>query len=295
MNKKIITLIITLAAVCGVASAQPKNAYCPTPNHRGAGKMNVVDTTRIRVWYAFNADDVKKVNTYIDQQRLDIGKHLMKYYSDFLFCSDSVISNWSKTHPGARSVPRFHGNGGKDSDTWSEYEYSDLFISGGKLTEYATMPQWLESNNSYYAEPYPLQQWQMGAETQTILGHRCQKATCHWRGRDFVAWFAPGIPVKAGPWKFGGLPGLILKLQDTAGIYRFEAVQISSKPYPIYKYDFKAYRASTRDKVWKMQKTFNENWFKAAGYRKATIDASGNMIPGESVSKFTPYEPLEKE
>ena len=132
MNKKIITLILALAAVCGVASAQPKNAYCPTPNQRGAGKMNVVDTTRIRVWYAFNADDVKKVNTYIDQQRLDIGKHLMKYYSDFLFCSDSVISNWSKTHPGARSVPRFHGNGGKDSDTWSEYEYSDIFISGGE-------------------------------------------------------------------------------------------------------------------------------------------------------------------
>ena len=295
MNKRIITIIITLAAVCGVASAQPKNAYCPTPNHRGAGKMNVVDTTRIRVWYAFNADDVKKVNTYIDQQRLDIGKHLMKYYSDFLFCSDSVISNWSKTHPGARSVPRFHGNGGKDSDTWSEYEYSDIFISDGKLTEYATMPQWLESNNSYYTEPYPLQQWQMGAETQTILGHRCQKATCHWRGRDFVAWFAPDIPVKAGPWKFGGLPGLILKLQDTAGVYRFEAVQISSRPYPIYKYDFKAYRASTREKVWKMQKTFNENWFKAADYHKASVDAAGNVVMGEAVSKFTPYEPLEKE
>lgn len=294
-RKKIITIIIALASVCGGASAQPKNAYCPTPNHRGAGKMTVVDTTRIRVWYAFNADDVKKVNTYIDQQRLDIGKHLMKYYSDFLFCSDSVIANWSKTHPGARSVPRFHGNGGQKPDRWSEYEYSDLFISGGKLTEYATMPQWLESNNSYYTEPYPLQQWQMGTETQTILGHRCQKATCHWRGRDFVAWFAPDIPVKAGPWKFGGLPGLILKLKDTAGVYRFEAVQISSKPYPIYKYDFKAYRASTREKVWKMQKTFNENWFKASGYRKATIDASGNMIPGENVSKYTPYEPLEKE
>ena len=295
MNKKIITLIITLAAVCGGASAQPKNAYCPTPNHRGAGKMNVVDTTRIRVWYAFNADDVKKVNTYIDQQRLDIGKHLMKYYSDFLFCSDSVISNWSKTHPGARSVPRFHGNGGKDSDTWSEYEYSDLFISNGKLTEYATMPMWLGKYNAYYTEPYPLQQWKMGAETQTILGHRCQKATCHWRGRDFVAWFAPDIPVKAGPWKFGGLPGLILKLQDKAGIYRFEAVQISSKPSPIYKYDFKAYRASTREKVWKMQKTFNENWFKATDYHKATVDAAGNMIMGEAVSIFTPYNPLELE
>jgi hypothetical protein len=101
--------------------------------------------------------------------------------------------------------------------------------------------------------------------------------------------------VKAGPWKFGGLPGLILKLQDTAGVYRFEAVQISSKPYPIYKYDFKNYTRSTREKVWKMQKAFNENWFKAADYHKATVDASGNMIMGEAVSKYTPYYPLELE
>ncbi len=64
-------IVFILATLCySWASAQPKNAYCPTPNHRGAGKMTVVDTTRIRVWYAFNADDVKKVNTYIDQQRL---------------------------------------------------------------------------------------------------------------------------------------------------------------------------------------------------------------------------------
>jgi GLPGLI family protein len=257
--------------------------------------MAVVDTTRIRVWYAFNADDVKDENTYIDHQRLDIGKRVTKYYSEFLFRSDSLIVEWKKAHPGAEAVPGFLGNGGKKQDKWSEYEYSDLFISNGELTEYATMPLSLVKYNSYYTEPYPLQQWTMGTETQDILGHRCQKATCHWRGRDFVAWFAPDIPVKAGPWKFGGLPGLILKLQDTAGIYRFEAVQISSKPSPIYKYDFKAYRASTREKVWKMQKTFNENWFKAADYHKASVDAAGNVVVGEAVSKFTPYSPLELE
>ena len=227
--KQLIVYIVT-CFVCLSALAQPKNAHCPTPNSRDAGKMNVVDTTRIRVWYAFNADNVKDVNTYIDQQRLDIGKRVIKYYSDFLFRSDSLIGAWAKSHPGSRTAPRFLGNGGKKPDRWSEYEYSDLFISGGKLTEYATMPQSLGKYNAYYTETYPLQQWKMGAETQTILGHRCQKATCHWRGRDFVAWFAPDIPVKAGPWKFGGLPGLILKLQDTAGVYRFEAVQISSKP-----------------------------------------------------------------
>ena len=64
---------------------------------------------------------------------------------------------------------------------------------------------------------------------------------------------------------------------------------------PIYKYDFKAYRASTREKVWKMQKTFNEHWFKAADYHKASVDAAGNVVMGEAVSKFTPYSPLELE
>ena len=295
MNKKLISLIIALAALFSGAYAQPKNAYCMAPSNRGAGKKTVVDTTRIRVWYAFNADNVKDVNTYIDQQRLDIGKHVSKYYSDFLFRSDSLVAVWVKSHPRAQTVPIRLGNGGKKPDTWCECEYSDLFIENGKLTVYATMPQGLGRYNAYYKEPYPLQQWRMGTETQTILGHRCQKATCHWRGRDFVAWFATDIPVKAGPWKFGGLPGLILKLQDTAGAYRFEAVQISSKPYPIYKYDFKNYTRSTREKVWKQQKAFNENWFKATDYHKATVDASGNMIMGEAVSKYTSYYPLELE
>lgn len=161
--KQLIVYIIMNLVCCG-SWAQPKNAHCPIPNRRDAGKMTVVDTTRIRVWYAFNADDVKDENTYIDQQRLDIGRHVTKYYSDFYFCSDSLIAAWLKAHPGARSVPRFLGNGGKKYGTWSEYECSDLFISNGKLTEYATMPMSLGKYNSYYTEPYPLQQWRMGSE-----------------------------------------------------------------------------------------------------------------------------------
>ena len=149
MNKKLITLIIVLTALCSGANAQPKNAYCSAPSHRGAGKMTVIDTTRIRVWYAFNADNVKDVNTYIDHQRLDIGKRVTKYYSDFLFRSDSLVALWHKSHPGAQSVPIRLGNGGKKPDTWSEYEYSDLFIENGKMTAYATMPQGLGRYNAF--------------------------------------------------------------------------------------------------------------------------------------------------
>ncbi len=73
MNKRFITVFLALAAMCSEASAQPKKSTCPIPGDRGVGKITVVDTTRIRVWYAFNADNVKDVNTYLDQQRLDIG------------------------------------------------------------------------------------------------------------------------------------------------------------------------------------------------------------------------------
>ena len=291
----IFVFLITFGAYNNCLFAQPKNAHVSTPISRKAGNMSVVDTTRIRVWYAFNADDIKNEDTYIDCQRLDVGKRVIKYYSEFLFRSDSLIAVWKKKNPGANVVPRFLGNGGKKKSRWSEYEYSDIFISNGKLTEYASMPSSLEKYNSHYTEPYPLQQWKIGTETQTILGYQSQKATCRWRGRDFVAWFTSSIPVKAGPWKFGGLPGLILKLQDTDGLYRFEAVQISSKPFPIHKYDFKNYHSSTREKVWKMQKSFNENYPKAAGLRKVSFDAKGHAIPGEAISKYTPYEPLEKE
>ena len=45
--------------------------------------MTVVDTTILKVWYAFNADGVKDVNTCIGQQCLDLEKRIMKYCSDF--------------------------------------------------------------------------------------------------------------------------------------------------------------------------------------------------------------------
>lgn len=293
MKRTLSLLAIVLISLS--ATAQPKHAHCPAPIHRDVGKKSIIDTTRIRVWYAFNAENIKDENTYIDQQRLDIGKRVTKYYSDFLHRSDSLIVLWKKAHPGVESVPRFLGDGGKDKDEWSEYQYSDIFIAKGQMTVYATMPMYLGKYNSYYTEPYPQQQWKMGSETTIILGHKCQKATCHWRGRDFVAWFAPDIPVKAGPWKFGGLPGLILKVADSTGTYRFEAVQISSKKSPIYKFDFRSYSASTREKVWKWHKQFNENWWKASDYHKASFDAAGHVVVGEAVSIHTPYKPLELE
>lgn len=297
MDKRIIPILLALAVSIGT-SAQPKGTgRCPRPIHpRDFSKMDVLDTTRLRVRYAFCAEKIGDPQTYIDLQRLDVGRRVVKYYSQFVYLSDSLCTLWCKMNPQAQTVPGWLGEGGREPEQWSEYEWSDYFFQDGQLTEYCQMPQWLHRENSWYTEPAPKQQWTLHGETQTIIGYRCQRATCRFRGRDFEAWFAPDIPVRRGPWKFGGLPGLILKVYDKDRLYTFEAIGLETRPYPITRFwQYRDYHHSTRDKVWKMQRKFNENWFKAVDFHKGTVDASGNMVMGEAVSIHTPYEPLELE
>ena len=60
--------------------------------------------------------------------------------------------------------------------------------------------------------------------------HTMQRDTVRWlatsdfRGRHWTAWFATDIPVSDGPWKLGGLPGLILEAYDKGHQYTFTAV-----------------------------------------------------------------------
>lgn len=298
MNKKILIIVFAFATVCVGANAQPKEGgHCPSPIYsRDFSKMEVLDTTRLRVRYAFCAEKIDDPKTYIDLQRLDVGKRVVKYYSQFVYLSDSLVTLWWKENKGARSGTSWLGEGGREKGQWSEYEWSDYFFENGKLTEYCQMPLWLNKYNSCYTEPAPKQQWTLHTETQTVIGYKCQRATCRFRGRDFEAWFAPSIPVKRGPWKFQGLPGLILKVYDKDKLYTFEAIGLETRQYPITRFkQSKEYSRSTREKVWKMQRQWHENWFKAVDYHKATMDASGNMIPGEAVSIYTPYNPLELE
>lgn len=63
-------------------------------------------------------------------------------------------------------------------------------------------------------EPIPDFDWQITGKSKTVAEHQSFEATTTFRGRDYSAWFAPDIPVNAGPWKFSGLPGLILEVND---------------------------------------------------------------------------------
>jgi GLPGLI family protein len=82
--------------------------------------------------------------------------------------------------------------------------------------------------NEYLIEgPMPAIDWKISGDTATFGGLHCQKATGHFRGRDYIVWFCPDLPVHTGPWKLNGLPGVIVDAHDTKNevVFAFDGVE----------------------------------------------------------------------
>ncbi|MDY0078176.1 MAG: GLPGLI family protein [Bacteroidales bacterium] len=77
-----------------------------------------------------------------------------------------------------------------------------------------------------FEEDLALFKWELHNETAIISGYNAQKATTEFGGRKWVAWFSTEIPFNDGPYKFNGLPGLIVKVYDTYQHYVFELKSI---------------------------------------------------------------------
>lgn len=69
--------------------------------------------------------------------------------------------------------------------------------------------------------------YKLGSKTKQILGYDCKQAFVKWRGRYFELYYTTEIPIRDGPFKFMGLPGLILNVQDTEGIVSIQATYIN--------------------------------------------------------------------
>jgi len=108
-------------------------------------------------------------------------------------------------------------------------------VSAGSSTEYYQFPTAqklitkdnLVMNTYLIEEPLPAIHWKLNGDTTTFGGLHCQKATGHFKGRDYTVWFCPDLPVPTGPWKLNGLPGLIVDAHDAKNevVFRFDGVK----------------------------------------------------------------------
>lgn len=284
MRKFFICIVVILISQ-GIF-AQQKQGYVMRPSSKGMGNPIEIGRAQMKVMYALNAIDIQDERTYIDLHVLLASKNIVKHYSRFLELNDSLFDDFNKRNPKVGSRPRVFYAVGRNSDYWSEYQFTDIYTENNRHNFYVWMPRYMERYNAYYTESVEKMDWKLHNEKMKICGYECQRATCHWRGRDFEAWFSTEIPVRLGPWTFGGLPGLILKLYDSEKLYVWEAVSLQSGNFPIMKRSYEGFRRENREKVYKLQLAVNRDYLKVSGAR--------NRKTGQLKSNPRPYEPLEK-
>lgn len=118
-------------------------------------------------------------------------------------------------------------------------------------------------------------EWKLGSEKKTILGYDCQKATTIFRGRKFEVYFTNDIPINDGPYKFYGLPGLILEVysEDDIATIKIEVIQInlnSEKQYSIPYFDSRLKNISYQEYKKLYQEKYEESLFKVVNEKGET-------------------------
>ena len=96
--------------------------------------------------------------------------------------------------------------------------------------------------------------WTLDDDTLTINGLPCHRATGKLYGKQWTAWYTEEMPSSAGPWKLRGLPGLIVKAEDSEGIHCFELYGTKNEVRGIGTIDHPEYQQLSRKKLMEFKK-----------------------------------------
>lgn len=96
----------------------------------------------------------------------------------------------------------------------------DRYVSLDLKSNILISKELIKGKPIFIKEELPTLNWVLDpAETKMIGKLQCAKATVTFRGRDYIAWYSKDIPINYGPYKFHGLPGLIIEIYDTSRRY----------------------------------------------------------------------------
>ncbi|RNA62604.1 GLPGLI family protein [Chryseobacterium nematophagum] len=153
---------------------------------------------------ANNQGDVKN-----EMMFLDIDKNGSSYYSRDKYISDSIskteLEKQLKSFSGNISVNRRENPGAISYKVIKQYPDFNTYLFRNIVTD------------QYKIKENTKQDWKILPDKQKIGEYNAQKAVVNFGGRDWIAWFSSEIPFQDGPYKFCGLPGLIVKIEDSTG------------------------------------------------------------------------------
>ena len=281
--KKLILLFC--AILCVEVSAQETTS-------RLIDKATPVDTARFKVTYAlkykFHPD---QQNFYDDTRIVQIGNRNIKDYSDIINHFDSLATEQVKR--GAESYSNVSGT------PWPLEIIRPIRGTTANLKYRLSISPFM-----VYSDSVPKLKWEFLTEdSDSILGYGCSKATAEFAGRKYTAWFTAEIPLPFGPYKFGGLPGLILKIEDSEHQFVWIAQGFERSNAPILEYTYQDgndKRCSASD----VAKTLSRYFESPVGFLIASMGGNSSRIHiignggrkvsnTDAVKQSIPYKPLE--
>ena len=183
----------------------------------------VIDRAHMKCLYRYvYTFDTLKNELRDDLLILQIGKEVSKCYSYYTFQSDSL----QRTPDGAKVWSELFRRATEKDGIYGDFPHVRMstYVYKNYPTGQMTITDRISSQGYRYVDSLHAQTWTMVDSTREVLGYTCQQATADFRGRRWTAWFTTDIPVSDGPWKLGGLPGLILEAYDEGQQHVFTAV-----------------------------------------------------------------------
>lgn len=176
------------------------------------------DKVLARLTYHFShiQDTTQKDKPYTETMLLSIGKNASLYASadglnQTMIRNKRLLETAKNIDPGLISIQLDRTSADINSTVYYFFVKENKFITKERVF------------NTYLIEEVaPKINWTLTSDTANFSGIRCQKALAYFKGRNWIAWFAPSLPFQSGPWKLNGLPGLILTAYDEKKEVQFQ-------------------------------------------------------------------------
>lgn len=155
--------------------------------------------------YQFVPDSTNQADVKSEMMLLEVLPKFSKFYSEVVFKSDSTMFAALEKEAAA---------------TGSVNVRSDMrkgFVRSTIIKEFPDFKTFLVTRigqTKMKVEDERKIDWKILPEKEKIGDFETQKAETEMYGRKWTAWFTTEIPIQDGPYKFHGLPGLIVKIED---------------------------------------------------------------------------------
>lgn len=185
--------------------------------------MSYGQTTRFIYETLVNPDSINLVTMKTERTFLDIKANRSLFISENKLIRDSIFASFKPEEKENRKKEEkdFSKSGKIKRPEATFFEY---FITKDIPEQKIYYHDKVGAKQIYYQEDRPIK-WEITSDIGKQNGYTAQKATTNFGGRIWTAWFTKDINISDGPYKFSGLPGLIVKLEDDKGDYRFDLIK----------------------------------------------------------------------